>query len=404
MKGGKLIGTGSMSCFFDKEFLCSDETKSIRVINSSNVGTKIVFSKNAKEKTIGEEKMNTMIKKIKGYDSWAIVFDTFCEPPSFKELQRVENRNDLLKCIQLLMKEKKMNDMDLAISLFDENSYMMKGKLGGVTFNVIFGAFVYSLGDIPRGIQKTPEDIETLMNEYKIFQIIKGRNPLSIFTHNFIELMKMMKPLFEGILALNKNKICHNDIKYENIVYDVNDKCFKFIDFGLSCEFTETDKFIERSKKEFRTGRIYTPYPLDYLYLSKMEKISALETRRNYELFDKIQFDNQSKGNLSLFQRKDCNIESVHTNILKNRKNYVEEVYVEEVIEKIDVYSLGILIPELFLEYFKDTEDIILLLRKNPIVESFILLFGDMCHPHLKERITIQEANKRFTSLVKQHS
>ena len=201
---------------------------------------------------------------------------------------------------------------------------------------------------------------------------------------------------------MNKNKICHNDIKYENIVYDVNDKCFKFIDFGLSLEFTETDKFKERSKKEFRTERIYTPYPLDYLYLSKMEKISALETRRNYELFDKIQFDNQSKGNLSLFQRKDCNIESVHANILEYKK--YKKNYVEEVIEKIDVYSLGILIPELFLEYFKDTEDIILLLRKNQIVESFILLFEDMCHPHLKERITIQEANKRFTSLVEQHS
>ena len=41
----------------------------------------------------------------------------------------------------------------------------------------------------------------------------------------------MMRPLFVGLVELNKNKICHNDIKYNNIVYKNKKSGFKFIDF-----------------------------------------------------------------------------------------------------------------------------------------------------------------------------
>ena len=42
--------------------------------------------------------------------------------------------------------------------------------------------------------------------------------------------MKMMRPLFVGLVELNKNKIRHNDIKYNNIVYKNKKDGFKFID------------------------------------------------------------------------------------------------------------------------------------------------------------------------------
>ena len=53
--------------------------------------------------------------------------------------------------------------------------------------------------------------------------------------------MKMMRPLFVGLVELNKNKICHNDIKYNNIVYKNKKSGFKFIDFGLSSLYKDKD-------------------------------------------------------------------------------------------------------------------------------------------------------------------
>ena len=51
----------------------------------------------------------------------------------------------------------------------------------------------------------------------------------------------MMKPVFLGLVEMDKNKLVHKDIKYNNIV--VHKNSFKYIDFGLSSNLKNKHEF-----------------------------------------------------------------------------------------------------------------------------------------------------------------
>ena len=69
------------------------------------------------------------------------------------------------------------------------------------------------------------------------------------FETKFLSLMKSMKPLFYGLVEMEKHKIIHCDIKFNNIVYDKDE--FKYIDFGLSGTIKDKNDLKERSMGEF---------------------------------------------------------------------------------------------------------------------------------------------------------
>ena len=77
MLGGELVATGSDSCVFIPNFPCKRSGK----VDKQRI-SKIIYSEDAKEDSLEEKKMNDKIKKIKGYSSWAIIFDQFCKPLS----------------------------------------------------------------------------------------------------------------------------------------------------------------------------------------------------------------------------------------------------------------------------------------------------------------------------------
>ena len=119
MLGGELLATGSSSCIFNPNFPC----KKNGMIDDERI-SKIIFNPGAKEESQHERKMNEKIKKIRGYSSWAVIFDQFCKPFPKDTLSTYDKRG-MDDCLY---------DEDF-IDEFDENSYMMNGIYGGETMD-----------------------------------------------------------------------------------------------------------------------------------------------------------------------------------------------------------------------------------------------------------------------------
>ena len=69
-------------------------------------------------------------------------------------------------------------------------------------------------------------------------------------------------------------------------------------------------------------------------------------------------------------------------------------------IQKIDIYSLGILIPLLFIQY----SNIINPHESSIVIQDFYFLFKEMCLPFSDMRITPDKALKKLNNLLKKHN
>ena len=105
---------------------------------------------------------------------------------------------------------------------------------------------------------------------------------------------------------------------------------------------------------------------------------------------------------LRLFSLDIINIYNIVSYNLINKK-----ITEKLMIEKIDVYSLGILIPLMFLTSTKfyheesPSESFMKKYLKNVMIQEFFTLFGMMINPSSKERIKPEYAYKEFKKLLK---
>ena len=346
MLGGELLATGSSSCVFNPNFPC----KKNGIIDDERI-SKIIYNPGAKEESQHERKMNEKIKKIRGYSSWAVIFDQFCKPFPKKVLSTYDKRG-MDNCL----------DDEELVDEFDENSYMMNGIYGG----------------------ETMDDKFMSMFEGKEMNV-RQRDK------KFLELMKMMEPLFLGLTKMHDNKFIHNDIKSINIVF--HNGVFKYIDFGLAGMLANKDHFKERSLDELRSNRIYMYYPLEYLlyYATKnelneeLQQIDTGNVRYNYDILSIIYM---------VFGRDIKDIYNITVSQIKNKK-----INQTKMIKGIDTYSLGILIPLLFLR----SEVSYLLKEESELINDFYNLFGQMITPLPDYRISPQNAYKQFKKLLKKY-
>ena len=346
MYGGELIATGSDSCVFVPNFPCKRDGK----VDDNRV-SKIIYSEGAEEDSQYEKEMNEKIKKIKGYSSWAIIFDQYCKPLS-KDILMEYDKKGMDDCLG--------NDKYLHEN-FDYDSYMMNGVYGGETMEDYFDNMVPNQ-------KMNPNQRDKL----------------------FLHVMTMMEPLFLGLKKMKENKIIHNDIKQNNIV--VHEGVFKFIDFGLAGSLSKKQHFKQRSLDELYTGRIYIYYPLEYLlFYASMKQIDdelqdiqdKNKQRYNFEYLDAI----HSMFNLSA-------LDIYYGTAYQIREKKVNET---KMIQGIDVYSLGMLVPLLLIgnrHIFKDESEIIV---------DFYNLFGKMIQPLSQNRISAENAYKEFKSLINKY-
>ena len=202
---------------------------------------------------------------------------------------------------------------------------------------------------------------------------------------SFINFMKMMHPLFEGLKEMNKGKIVHNDIKPINIIE--KDGVLKYIDFGLTGKINNPRHFINRSVKEYNTKRIYYYYPLEYIFFSSndiSDKIN-IKNRKHYKLLAEV------------YNQLDLDIDKVAEYILDIINT--GRINIKNIIPKIDVYGLGILVPILF-----HTETNIQYPYMNSkIIKDFYDLFRNMIHPDLSKRYSSLQSYNKYMELMKPH-
>ena len=268
---------------------------------------------------------------------------------------------------------KKISDIDICLkkyskddSDYKEGAYMLIGEYGGIPFSK------QCMKLVKKG---------TFRNKKQFLNI-------------FRKIFKYLEPLFKGLTELKKHKICHQDLSHSNVMFKDN-KAF-IIDFGLSCKFSDKQCIKERSLKQMTGSRIYDPYPYDYIYLYGSDNDISNELSSFEQGLFRDNHDDYLKVHRDIFNRQNIE-ESIYNNLFYEQQNK------KIVIQNLDVYSLGILLPMLFVDIatkYKIPKKVFLKCFDYTEIQNHLSLFKDMTEYHAEDRIPIEEAYERYLSLL----
>jgi len=350
-KKSELIGKGSYGCVFRPSIPCKKHLSKKKTRKKSRVSK--VFVKKHAASALKEFEMNKIIRKIPNYKEWSYTWKEMCDPPSYKNIKKIAEIDICLKKIDLNKKE------------YNKGAYMLIGEYGGITLTK------YAIKLFPKSAFKS-----------------KGN-----FIKSFMKLFKLIEPILNGVNELNKRKISHMDLSRGNIMVKDN-KCY-IIDFGLSCRYNNKISIKERSLKQVEGSRIYDPYPLDFIYAfasneNKKKEINAYQSgnfRTNY--------DDYLLVHKEVFYRK-----NIEEDIFLNLTTKSEK---EKIIENLDTYSVGYLVPQLLVElseYHAIGKKQLLKCFNYTEIQNHLALFKDMTEYDSVNRIPIAEACERFKHLL----
>ena len=155
------------------------------------------------------------------------------------------------------------------------------------------------------------------------------------YNYNFLDYVTHLINLSEGLIKFSYSKLCHSDIKSNNIV--ISDNTFKFIDFGLSIEYDEL-------YKQLITG-FYPIYPPELNIFSNLEiiKDNLKDLLELYEehLLSKVKFffNNFNFGkNYKKFLKNLVNGETSEI------RSFLKDLKKNKNVKNIDVFSLELII------------------------------------------------------------
>lgn len=355
-KGGDLIGKGAYGCVFNVEFPCRKKRQTRKKKDMKYI-SKIFFHVNAIKEAKLEFGMNKIVNKIEGNYNWCVLWSRICRPQNYIELYKHDKK--IAECL----KQSGLNRDE-----FNKRSAMLIGKYGGISLENI----------LKKEIRKINDKQE--------------------FIHFFLKIMKRMLPLFEGIKTLKNNGITHSDIKRGNIVLD--GKSFKLIDFGLAYKLDNSEEFMKRSNRQYLDDRIYTTYPIDFVYTHTNKKQEIIDHNAYLRNDTKRNFDEYLDIHQIFFKRE---------NIIHKITEFLKDVKVDKknILKTLDVYSLGYLIPKAIsseLYSAKINLESIGEYVEDPSIKPFITLFKDMTRETFFNeglRISPEEAYNRFSALVR---
>tara|TARA_B100000963_G_C22612443_1_gene665519 strand:+ start:862 stop:2007 length:1146 start_codon:yes stop_codon:yes gene_type:complete len=355
MGKSKLIGKGGYGCVFQPSIPCKKDLnkKSKTKKNKTQKVSKIIIKKKDKHSK-KEFKMNQIIQKLPNHTKWASTWDELCYPPEYDTMKELSE-------IDVCLKKRKITEKE-----YREGVTMLVGEEGGIPF------------------------------EKKCLELIKKSSFRSVpeFNKVFLKIFGYLKPIFYGILQLKKNNICHFDLSYKNIMFK-NEQCY-LIDFGLSCKINDKESIYKRINKELSTSRIYIPYPYDLLYSSKNKKLMDNELESFQLGLFRDNHSDYTRVHQDIFNRNDIN-ESLENNLLYVQKD------IKTVMLNLDTYSLGILLPVIICDiadHYKIKKQQLLKCFNSVKIQNHLSLFKDMTEYTSKNRIPIEEAYRRFNSLL----
>ena len=360
-KISKLIYKGGQGCIFER-IPCGNES----INNNKQILSKISFQKKS---AFNEFKINQLIRKIPSHKSWSILWTKQCETPNYSHLKEI---SEIDKCINLANEKRKHRGKSL-VPITDRFE-MLVGPFGGVLAGDIFESI------LTKDIYK---------NKVKFVKSIQ-------------QLFGYMGSLFYGVSELQKHKICHHDINERNIVF-ANNK-FLFIDFGISLLFSDKKRLDKRLKTTFLSEKIYECYPYDYIlyYGSVTDKYKKYLEQEFKDTHDDI----YRKNHKDLEEIHQCmSLPNLNAHVLGLMKDIIDGSYQPtptQLIKNLDIYSLGILLPSAIHKYglLNDIslETIVSLCHHIDLKDHF-QLFRDMSSIHSEDRLTAQEALKRYKKI-----
>ena len=193
-------------------------------------------------------------------------------------------------------------------------------------------------------IKKKDEFQKCNKKSYKYYQIIlneKGENlnnELKTKDLSFKKILTGFINLSKGIVLFGHNNYCHRDIKSDNIIVTDKLQIFKFIDFGLSCDFKQV---YDMTLSEYLLKYDYSFFPPEfkyYYYITKSISIKKSHIYSNYK-DNEIYFDSI---NLNLSD----NIDKYFNDIQESKDLYFKEIINN--INKVDVFSLGMVLLKMY--------------------------------------------------------
>jgi serine/threonine protein kinase len=223
----------------------------------------------------------------------------------------------------------------------------------------------------------------------------------------------MLENVIDGIVRLRENKVCHFDIKPENMVYD--GKTIKLIDFGLSKTFDDIyaayHNIVAADDYDTSTTAVFTNYtfwPIElyayrygtyfneqagdydysdgtfyYTYISKIS-VAPHSSAKNYVSLICNHYHNHNQKTKTTYNKLVSDM-STTQDIRKALETHA-------VIEKIDVYSLGISCIW-FHEYLDFTE-------VSPYFKSAYRTFiSKMTHFDYNQRASVNEMLSMYKAL-----
>ena len=169
--------------------------------------------------------------------------------------------------------------------------------------------------------------------------------------------------LFKGVGFFNKNNIIHQDIKAENIVYNIQNGLIKYIDFGL---IVKKDAFIKQSKEnKNQLAQTWYYFPPEF------------------SCANRVTYNNLAK----------C---------LKYRRDYGADynAYINDIADSFDSYCLAFGLRRLFRQLGRKNDR-----KYNQFFVKSINLLNEYCDPDLFMRNKdLGELHTRYLELLKTHS
>ena len=163
--------------------------------------------------------------------------------------------------------------------------------------------------------------------------------------YNVKDIIPGLLNISEFLISLEKNGICHRDIKESNIMY--HNKNFYLIDFGLSLPYEE----LYKKNQSYILKHNYCYYPpefkiyYNYQFLKNLDK-SSIDNLNKFITNDVIL--NYNKGPIVF---EDSKIFDVVENIMKKISDMnMLNIIMKSNAHKIDVFSLGVVMMNLIIK------------------------------------------------------
>ena len=209
------------------------------------------------------------------------------------------------------------------------------------------------------------------------------------------ELILMFLSLMKGVIILDKEDVCHLDIKPANILYNIEKNKLYLIDFGLLTKQSELFK----QGSFLNTDYPYFPpeFKMVYRIIEKNNILKSTNTIiNNFKFFDKTKFLEELKPFIHFNEKLQVFLDTYKDDISNLIVNS-DKIY----ISKADVYALGISFFEVY--YFLKINNKLRIQNTDFVNECIHEVFSKMINPNADERCSPNEAYKELSKIIKKH-